>query len=160
MIWIILVLFVLFAAGGGGAAWYFLIAKPKQEAEAAAHAPEAPLPFTLPIKPFVISVPSADGASHFIQLGANLQLPGSSAGEVINNVLPQLQDAMRQTVLAFKADDLQTADGINKMRAAMLTQVNETLAHLLGDARIMQLAGPDAKTGLVQNIFFPTLVVE
>jgi flagellar protein FliL len=159
LVLIMLGVIVLLLGGGGGAAYYFLMVKPKQMAAAAAHVAESPLPFTLAIKPFVISLTSSDGGSHFIQLGANLQLPSSSAGDVVTSVLPQLQDTMRQAMLSFKSEDLQTADGINKMRAAMIVAVNEALTHLLGDARIVQYAG-DVKTGLVQNIFFPTLVIE
>src|SRR5262249_48623653 len=92
LIWIVLALVVLMVAGGGAGASVFLRANPKRAA--AEKKSEAPLPFTLAIKPYVISVPSGEGASHFIQLGANLQLPSSSAGDVINNVLPQVQDAM------------------------------------------------------------------
>ena len=102
----------------------------------------------------MISVPSSDGASHFIQFGPNLQLPSASAGEVVTSVLPQLQDAMRQTVLGFKADDLQTADGINKMRAAMLTRVNEELLRLLG-ARPHRAMDRRRKNRLCPGHLFP-----
>lgn len=158
LVWVVMLLALLLVAGAGGAAWYFLMVKPKELA-AETKKPEAPLPYTLAIKPFVISVPSSDGASHFIQFGPNLQLPSASAGEVVMSVLPQLQDAMRQALLGFKADDLQTADGINKMRAAMLTRVNEELLRLLGPGRIGQWT-TDEKAGFVQAIYFSTLVVE
>jgi flagellar basal body-associated protein FliL len=62
-------------------------------------------------------------------------------------------------VLAFKSDDLQTPDGINKMRAALLTHLNEALVRLLGGERVAQWTG-DEKKGLIKNIYFPTLVVE
>jgi flagellar FliL protein len=156
IVMILLLLVVL--GGGGGAAWYFMMGKAHSPA-GEAHAAENPIPFTLAIKPFVITMASADGTPRFVQLGVNLQLPGAGAGEVVANVMPQLQDAMRQAVLGFKADELQTVDGINKVRGAMVTQTNQVLAQLLGAGRITQLTG-GAKTGLVQNIYFPTLIIE
>jgi len=146
---------VMLAAGGGGA-WFFMNGKEKQAEKPA----EAPLPFTLAIKPFVVSIPSTDGASHFVQFGPNLQLPNSSAGDVVNSVLPQIQDAMRETLLSFKTDDLQTVEGINKMRAAMVKRVNKLLTQVLGQSRVKRMTGGEDRGELVENIFFPTLVVE
>ena len=158
MLWIIAAGLVLLAGAGGGAAWYFWIAPARSSATAQPR--EAPLPFTLAIKPFVISVPGKSGAPRFVQLGVSLELPGSSAGEVVTAVLPQVQDAMRQTVLGFKSDDLQSPDGINRVREAMLKQVNEALTRVLGEQRIAQLTDGRPAAALVQNIYFATLIVE
>jgi flagellar basal body-associated protein FliL len=156
LVWLILIIVAPLAAAGGGA-WYYFRAEQKPVTDA--HPAEAPLPFTLAIKPFVVSVGSSDGSSHFIQLGPNLQLPGSSAGDVVNNVLPQVQDVMRETLLSYKSEDLQSVEGINKMRATMIKRLNETLLQVLGPNRIAHFTGSEGR-GLVENIYFPTLVIE
>ena len=60
-------------------------------------------------------------------MGLSLELPSPSAGDLVTAILPQVQDAIRQTVLGFKSDDLQTPEGLEKVRAAMIADLNRTL---------------------------------
>lgn len=149
---------VLLVIGGGGAAWWFLLGGKAMLGGAARV--ETPLPHFLTIKPFVISVGSNVGSARFVQLGPTLQLSGPPAAELVNAVLPQVQDVMRQTVLSFKSDELQSAAGINKLRSAIVTRLNEMLVQVLGPDRIERANGGKRDLPLVQSIYFPTLVVE
>jgi flagellar basal body-associated protein FliL len=158
---IIAILLVLIAGVGGGAGyWYFALRKPAAASIAQAPEPEAPLPFYLEIKPFVVSVSSSAGTPHFVQLGLNLTLSGSAAGNAVSAVLPELQDAMRQTVLAYKVDDIMTPAGVDKMRKAMIESANRVLLQRLGAERVKRLGGAEPDSGIVENIYFSTLIVE
>src|SRR5258708_5841321 len=154
-LWIIIAAALLLTGAGGGGAWYFFIGR---NAGGETHAAPKPLPFFLDLKAFVVTVGSNSGQSRFIQLGASLQLTGAGAGEQITAVLPRVQDAMRQTMLTFKADDMTSPDGVNKVRRAMTKHLNEVLLSVLGAERFKEAAGGEPE--LVQNIYFPTLVVE
>jgi len=146
--------------GAGGAAWYFFLGgkeyfSPKQPKEV-----ELPLPYYLEVKPIVVSMPSNNGQTHFVQVGVSLQLPRPAAGEMVSALLPEVQDSMRQTLLAFKSDDLQTPEGVDKMRKAMIKHLNEVLAAVLGPERMAKLTAGSPEGAFVQNILFPTLIVE
>jgi flagellar FliL protein len=156
--WALIGLIALLLLGGGGfAAWYFLLAS---------HAPphpkevEAPLPYFLDLKPFVVSLPNKSGTPHFVQLGISLQLPREAAGEVVKAVLPEFQDAMRQTLLGYKTDDLQTPAGVDTVRKAMTEHLNQTAARVLGAERIAKLTAGTSAPVFVQNVLFATLIVE
>lgn len=148
---------VLFVVGAGGAVWWFVLGG-KAQFSGARHV-EAPLPSFLAMKPFVIRIGSTAGAARFVQMGPTLQLSAPTATELVNAVLPQVQDVIRQTVLTVRPDELQKADGINRLRTALLSKLNEMLVQALGPERIERVNGkPDAS--LFVNIYFPTLVVE
>jgi len=158
--WGLIAVVVLMLCGGGGAVWYFFLGgrahfAPQQQKEV-----EAPLPYFLEMKPFVVSMPSSTGNSHFIQLGMSLQLPRSAAGDMVTAVLPEIQDATRQTLLAFKSDDLQNPDGVNRVRRAMIDRLNAVIARVLGPDRIAKLTEGSPNGAFVQNILFSTLIVE
>ena len=158
---LIAVLIALIAAIGGGTGyWFFFLGGSSKGKDAQNPVAEAPLPFYLEMKPFVVSVANNSGAPHFVQLGLNLTLPDPAAGNVITAMLPELQDALRQTVLTFKVDDIVTPAGIDKMREAMLTNANRLLVQRLGAERIKRLVGNDGSKDVVLNILFSTLVVE
>src|ERR1700733_6252971 len=143
---------------GAGAAWNFFLGgreHPQQAKEV-----EAPLPYFLDLKPFVVSLPNSNGTPHFVQLGISLQLPRSAAGEVVTAVLPEIQDAMRQTLLGYKSDDLQTPEGVNKVRKAMIEHLNAVMTHVLGADRVAKMTDGTEGGAFVQNILFATLIVE
>jgi len=160
--WKVIVLaVVLVIAAGGGAGYYFFgdrIWGHKENKEEAAKKQEAPLPFYLEVKPFVVSVMNDSGTPHFVQIGVNFTMPGSAAGNLVTALLPEVTDAMRQTVLSFKLDDIVTPAGVDKMREAMLAKVNEVLVRRLGAERVKSAA--DGQENAVQQIYFTTLIVE
>lgn len=158
--WAIIGLGVLLLLVAGGAVWYFLLGGREHFAPKEAKAVEAPLPFYLDLKQFVVSMPSKSGTTHFVQLGVSLQLPRSAASEMVNALLPELQDAMRQVLLGFKSDDLQNPDGVNKVRSAMIERLNKTMLAILGPERIARLSEGSPGGAFVQNVLFTTLIVE
>ena len=154
--WGLIAVAVLLLAGAGGGTWYFFLGG----SGGAHHEAELPLPFFLDLKPIVVSMPSSTGNPQFVQLGVSLQLPRPAAGEMVSALLPEVQDAMRETLLGFKSDDLKTTDGVNKVRQAMVKHLNEILTSALGTERMAKLTSGSPNGALVQNIMFPTLVVE
>lgn len=153
---LIALLLVLIIAGGGGAYLYL----GRQSADRDGHPAKAaaPLPFYLEVKPFVVSLNNGEGIPHFVQLGVTLSLSGPVLGKLITAVLPEVEDAMRQTLLAFKVDDITTPAGVDKMRKAMLANVNHVLLQQFGAARIREANGGQANA--VRNIYFTTLTIE
>jgi flagellar protein FliL len=157
--WALTGVVVLLLIGIGGAAWYFFLGGKEHFAPREAKAAEAPLPTFMDLKAFVVSMPNASGTPHFVQMGISLQLPRAGAGEMVTAVLPEIQDAMRQTLLGFKSDDLQTPAGVDKVRKAMVERLNQVMDRVLGAERVAKLtAGTDRP--FVQNLLFATLIVE
>jgi flagellar basal body-associated protein FliL len=158
--WGLIGLVVLLLVGGGGAVWYFFLGGKEHFAPKEAKQVEAPLPFFLDLKPLVVSMGSASGTPHFVQLGVSLQLPRAAAGEMVTAVLPEIQDAMRQTLLGFKSEDLQTPDGVNKVRKLMTEHLNGVMNRVLGPDRVGKMIDGAGNQAFVQNILFATLIVE
>jgi len=154
-LWMIIVGAILLCGAAAGGSWYFFAGR---HVDKEAHIPPKPLPSYLDLKPFVVTVASNSGQMRFVQLGASLQITSAGAGEKITAVLPRIQDGMRQTMLTFKADDLTTPEGINRVRREMTKHLNLVLSEVLGPERFKEAAGNEPE--LVQNIYFTTLVVE
>ena len=150
---------LLVVGGAGGAVWYFLLGG-KAYLSGSNKPAEAPLPYFLEMKAFVVSVPSKAGPSRFVQLGLSLELPGAASGALVTAILPQVQDALRQSVLAYKADDLQTQEGLEKVRASMLAALNKALLTNLGADRIEKAAPGKPTDQMVRAIYFSQLIVE
>jgi flagellar basal body-associated protein FliL len=140
--------------------WYVFLRERTEIAKENVRVADLPLPFYLEIKPFVVSVVNGTGAPHFVQMGLNLTLSGSNAGEVVTAVLPEVQDTIRQTTLGFKVDDIVTPAGVDRLREAMIANVNRTLLRRLGADRIKRVGGGEPNNGIVQNIYFSTFVIE
>jgi flagellar basal body-associated protein FliL len=160
MKWGLIGIVVLALIGGGGAVWYFFLGGKEHFGAHEAKQVETPLPYFMDLKAFVVSLPGSGGTSHFVQLGISLQLPRAAAGEMVTAVLPEIQDAMRQILLGFKSDDLQTPDGVNKVRQTMKDRLNEVMARVLGDDRIAKMTAGTGSNDFIQNILFSTLIVE
>lgn len=150
---------LLVIGGAGGAVWYFLLGG-KAYLAGGDKKTEAPLPYFLELKPFVVSVPSKAGPSRFVQLGLSLELAGAESGTLITAILPQVQDAIRQTVLGFKADDLQDQASLEKVRQAVLATLNKALLADLGAERIEKAAPGKPTNAMVHAIYFQQLIVE
>jgi flagellar basal body-associated protein FliL len=149
-------------AGLAGAAgyWYFALREPAVAPNEQAQSAELPLPYYLEIKPFVVSITNSAGTPHFVQLGLNLTVSGSNAGNAVTALLPEIQDAVRQTALGFKVDDIVSPEGVDKMREAMVANANRALLRRLGAERVKRLASGEPDGRVVQNIYFSTLIVE
>jgi len=148
---------LLIIAGAGGGAVYFLMFGKPPAAPGEQPKAEAAMPAYLEIKPFVVSLRGADDAAHFVQLGINLMLSGADLGALISADEPEVDDAIRLAALQFKIEDIETPAGVEKMRAAILTDVNRVLLQRLGAERIGKLGnGKDA----VKTLYFTQLVIE
>jgi len=160
--WIIIVALpmMITAAAGVAGYWYFFLREHTEVAKQNVPEPELPLPFYLEIKPFVVSAVNSAGVPHFVQMGLNLILSGSNAGDVVMAVLPEVQDTIRQTTLGFKVDDIVTPAGVDRLREAMIANVNRTLLGRLGADRVKRLGGGDPDRGIVKNIYFSTFIIE
>jgi flagellar basal body-associated protein FliL len=158
--WLLIVLVVLLLAIIGGVVWYLFLGGKDHFSQQQAKAVEVPLPYFMDLKPFVVSLPNSNGSPHFVQLGVSLQLPRPTAGEMVTAVLPEIQDSMRQTLLNYKTDDLQTPAGVDKVRKAMTEHLNETMTRVLGAERIAKLTDGSPNPAFVQNVLFATLIVE
>ena len=151
---------VLLVAGAGGAAWYFLLGGRDVLFPPEAKKVETPLPYFFEMKPFVVTISSRSGPARFVQLGLSLEMPSAAAGDLVTAILPLVQDAMRETVLGFKSEDLQSPEGIGKLRAALMTTVSRTLVKNLGAERIEKVNPGKPPESLVGNIYFSQLIVE
>ncbi|HEX4113000.1 MAG TPA: flagellar basal body-associated FliL family protein [Stellaceae bacterium] len=152
---IILAAVVLIVLLGGGGAYFYLFAggKPGAPKEAA-----PAQPFFVEVKPFVVTMKAADDSMHYVQLALSLKVPGEEAVAAANTVMPEILDMIRQSVLGFKIDDLQTQEGVEKLRAALLVQSNRVLLQALGKDKMTKLGAKGR--ALVGNIFFQNLVIE
>jgi flagellar protein FliL len=153
---IIAVLVIAIGACAGGAYW---LLAPRQAAPIANNH-VAELPLYLEIKPFVVSIGNDAGSPHFVQLGIDLAVPGKDAENTITRLLPEIQDALRQTALAFKVEDIVTPAGVDKLRRAMLSAANRLLAQRPGAEEVKRLSGAQPDGRVVQNVYFSTLIVE
>jgi flagellar basal body-associated protein FliL len=154
---LMLLLAAALAALSSGAVYWYLRARPAPTA-VVERAPE--LPFYLELKPFVISIVNSAGIPHFVQLGLNLALSGKDAGGAVGAILPEIQDTLRQTVLGFKVEDIVTPAGVDKLREAMIADINRLLLRRLGAAEVKRLSAESPNGKVVANVYFSTLIVE
>jgi flagellar basal body-associated protein FliL len=145
------------AALGGGAGYWFWPARQPPPTAAKKQVVE---PVYFELKPFVVSVTDSVGTPHFVQLGLSLALSGSEADNAVASVMPELQEAMRETVLAFKVEDIVNQAGVERLRQAIVTASNRLLLRHFGAAETKRLAAGAPSGAVVLNVFFPTLIVE
>jgi flagellar basal body-associated protein FliL len=154
---IIAILLLTIAAVAGGVGYWYFASRPAPQV---ADDPVPEPPFYLEIKPFVVSIANDTGSPHFVQLGVNLALSGKAAGAAVTVMLPEIQDALRQTALGFKVEDIVTPAGVDKLRQAMIATANRLLLQQLGADGVKQLTGGKRNGGVVQHLYFSTLIVE
>lgn len=153
---LIFILLPLLLIGGGGGAYFFLMSSPETPSGPKEAVPAQP--FFVEIKPFVVTVKAADGSMHYVQIALSLKVPNETAIAAIGTIMPEEQDMIRQAVLGFKVDELQTQDGVNKLRNAIITGSNRVFLQALGAQKIEQLGGTAGM--LVRNVYFQNLVIE
>ncbi|MGH7072997.1 MAG: flagellar basal body-associated FliL family protein [Stellaceae bacterium] len=149
---LIAVVVLLIGAGGG---WYVMYGKAKP---GGTEKPAPALPIFATVKPIVITLKATDGSMHYAQLAMSLEVPSAAAIKSADAVMPEIIDMIRQSVLAYKADQLQTPQGVNKLRAALVTGANEVLLKSLGAAKVTALGGKH--DALVSAIYFSNLVIQ
>ena len=154
---IIMIVVPLLVLGGGGAGYFLMFSGGDAKPGAAKEVAPAQ-PFFVEIKPFVVTVKATDGSMHYVQIALSLKVPNEEAVAAANSVMPEVEDTIRQAVLGFKVDDLQTQEGVNKLRVAITTASNHVLLVALGPQKVEKLGGTAGM--LVSNIYFQNLVIE
>jgi flagellar protein FliL len=156
---VLLAVVVLLVAAAGGGYYYYQFVMRKAPHGAQAVKKEPPLPYYLEVKPFVVSMGGSGSETHFVQIGIDLTLSGAAAGNLVNAMLPEVQDTLRLSALSFKVNDITTPAGVDKMRGRMIADLNRMLLQHLGAARIAQVNGSGDKD-LIRHLYFSQLIIE
>jgi len=114
---------VLLLGGGGAAAYFFLLKKPAPEdaaaAEAAAAESAAP-PFYLAMDELQDNLVSTGKRSNFLRLSLWLQVKNEEESKKLTGVMPRVVDQFHTYLRSLRIEDLQGADGVQRMRDELL----------------------------------------
>lgn len=124
-----LVLFILLPVlllGGGGAAAYFLLLKKEPpKAEEAAAAAEEPASDAEPasyveIPEIQANLASASKRGNFLRLSLWLEVKNEEESKKLEGVMPRIIDQFQVYLRSLRIEDLQGADGVQRMRDELL----------------------------------------
>lgn len=123
-----LVLFILLPIlllGGGGAAAYFLLLKkdPAAEqpaAEAEEHSDEPQVYVALQEKPLQVNLVSTGKRAPYLSLEVWLAVKNEEDAKKLEGVMPRVIDQFQVYLRSLRNDDLQGADGVQRMRDELL----------------------------------------
>ena len=123
-----LVLFIILPIlllGGGGAAAYFLLLKkepPAAEEHAAAdeHASEEPQVYVSLEKPLQVNLVSTGKRMPYLSLDLWLAVKNEEDAKKLEAVMPRVIDQFQIYLRSLRIDDLQGADGVQRMRDELL----------------------------------------
>ena len=114
---------VLLLGGGGAAAYFFLLKKPAPTdaaaAEAAAEETAAP-PFYLAMDELQDNLVSTGKRSNFLRLSLWLQVKNEEESKKLAGVMPRIVDQFHPYLRSLRIEDLQGADGVQRMRDELL----------------------------------------
>lgn len=97
--------------------------------------------------PFVVSFSDIDGDSRFLQLTLQAMARDERAIADIKQHAPALRNAFLFLISGYKVEDLQTLEGKEKLRAAMLASAKEIMQKNTGRPAI-------------EELFFTSLVIQ
>ena len=106
---------------------------------AAADAPEGPAIYTPLDPPFVVSFGDADGDTRFLQLTLQAMARDEHTIDEIKRHAPAIRNAFLFLISGYKVEDLNTLEGKEKLRAAMLVSANEIMERNTGAPGIEEL---------------------
>jgi flagellar FliL protein len=123
-----LVLFILLPVlllGGGGAAAYFLLLKKEPAAEEAAAAAEAPAADEPQVyvsleKPLQVNLVGSGKRLPYLNLDLWLAVKTEEDAKKLEGVMPKVIDQFQVYLRSLRIDDLQGADGVQRMRDELL----------------------------------------
>jgi flagellar FliL protein len=122
-----LVLFILLPVlllGGGGAAAYFLLLKkePAVEEQAAAeeHAADEPQVYVSLEKPLQVNLVGTGKKMPYLNLDLWLAVKTEEDAKHLEGVMPKVIDQFQIYLRSLRIDDLQGADGVQRMRDELL----------------------------------------
>jgi flagellar FliL protein len=113
---------VLLLGGGGAAAYFFLLKKPAPDAaqaEAAAEEAATP-PFYLAMDELQDNLVSTGKRANFLRLSLWLQVKNEEESKKLSAVMPRIVDAFHTYLRSLRMEDLQGADGVQRMRDELL----------------------------------------
>jgi flagellar FliL protein len=112
---------VLLLGGGGAAAYFFLLKKPAPDAAAAeASAEPATPPFYLAMDELQDNLVSTGKRSNFLRLSLWLQVKNEEESKKLAGVMPRIIDQFHTYLRSLRIEDLQGADGVQRMRDELL----------------------------------------
>ena len=115
---------VLLLGGGGAAAYFFLLKKPPADAahaeDAAAAAEAAEPPFYLAMDELQDNLVSTGKRSNFLRLSLWLQVKSEPELKKLEAVMPRIVDQFHTYLRSLRIEDLQGADGVQRMREELL----------------------------------------
>jgi flagellar FliL protein len=114
---------VLLLGGGGAAAYFFLLKKPAPDAasaEAAAAEAAAVPPFYLAMDELQDNLVSTGKRSNFLRLSLWLQVKNEEESKKLAGVMPRIVDQFHTYLRSLRIEDLQGADGVQRMRDELL----------------------------------------
>jgi flagellar FliL protein len=126
-----LVLFILLPVlllGGGGAAAYFLFLKkdPQAEAAAAEAAKEAAPPAYFEMPKLQVNLLTTGKRPNYLNLTLWLEVAGEEdSNKLKDQMLPRITDAFQVYLRSLRIDDLQGADGVQRMRDELLRRARD-----------------------------------
>jgi flagellar FliL protein len=112
--------------GGGGAAAYLLLLKkePAAEAQAAAaeddHASEEPQVYVSLDKPLQVNLVGTGKRMPYLNLDLWLAVKNEEDAKKLEGVMPKVIDQFQVYLRSLRIDDLQGADGVQRMRDELL----------------------------------------
>ena len=113
---------VLLLGGGGAAAYFFLLKKPAPDAaqaEAAAEEAATP-PFYFEMAELQDNLVSTGKRSNFLRLTLWLQVKNEEESRKLVGVMPRIVDQFHTYLRSLRIEDLQGADGVQRMRDELL----------------------------------------
>ena len=112
---------VLLLGGGGAAAYFFLLKKPAPDAAAAeASAEPATPPFYFAMDELQDNLVSTGKRSNFLRLSLWLQVKNEEESKKLAGVMPRIIDQFHTYLRSLRIEDLQGADGVQRMRDELL----------------------------------------
>jgi len=113
---------VLLLGGGGAAAYFFLLKKPAPDAAQAAAAAEeaATPPFYKAMDELQDNLVSTGKRSNFLRLSLWLQVKNEEESKKLDGVMPRIVDQFHTYLRSLRIEDLQGADGVQRMRDELL----------------------------------------
>jgi len=114
---------VLLLGGGGAAAYFFLLKKPAPDAahaaDAAAAEPTTP-PFYFAMDELQDNLVASGKRSNFLRLSLWLQVKNEEESKKLVGVMPRIIDQFHTYLRSLRIEDLQGADGVQRMRDELL----------------------------------------
>lgn len=148
----ILTIPIIFLAGAGGS--YFMFAKGETTKEAAAGEHGAPAAeggehgaatdsaetAYVPLDPaMIVNIRDAAGNARFLQVSLEVRVSDTATSEAVKKHMPAIRNDLLMRMTGHSLEELDTAEGKNKLREATLTGIREILTGAGAAAKVDQV---------------------